>query len=140
MSTLKLWAWFPSLQTGVMLRVTSLWYKCCCFFKQKWLCYHAYYILVSIIIRSPSTLLWIKGLATKYKTVEWPIKIVDWVNFALKTSLKLHLDWSDFEYIAAWGNIFCWIILSLPKYIIMRNSTLAQVQHFTSTVVKVIWI
>ena len=32
-SILKLCAWLPSLWTGVRLRLTSLWYKPCCFFK-----------------------------------------------------------------------------------------------------------
>ena len=42
-------------------------------FKCKLLCYHANWILVSITTRSPSASLQIKGLATKYTTVKWPI-------------------------------------------------------------------
>ena len=42
-------------------------------FKCKLLCYHANLILVSISTRSPSASLQIKGLATKYTTVKWPI-------------------------------------------------------------------
>ena len=42
-------------------------------FKCKLLCYHANKIQVSIITRSPSASLQIKGLATKYITVKWPI-------------------------------------------------------------------
>ena len=41
-SILKLYAWLPSLWTGVRLRLTLLWYKPCCFFKCKLLCWHAY--------------------------------------------------------------------------------------------------
>ena len=44
-------------------------------FKCKLLCYHANWILVSIPTRSPSASLQIKGLATKYTTVKWPIVI-----------------------------------------------------------------
>ena len=44
-------------------------------FKCKLLCYHANWILVSITTRSPSASLQIKGLATKYTTVKWPIKL-----------------------------------------------------------------
>ena len=39
-------------------------------FKCKLLCYHAIQILVSTTARSPSATLQIKGLATKYTTVE----------------------------------------------------------------------
>ena len=39
-------------------------------FKWKLLCYHAIQILVSTTTRSPSPTLQIKGLATKYTTVE----------------------------------------------------------------------
>ena len=42
-------------------------------FKCKLLCYQANWILVSIPTRSPSASLQIKGLATKYTTVKWPI-------------------------------------------------------------------
>ena len=42
-------------------------------FKCKLLCYHANWILVSITTRSPSASLQIKGLATKYTTVKWPL-------------------------------------------------------------------
>ena len=42
-------------------------------FKYKLLCYHANQILVSIITRSPSASLQIRGLATKYTTAKWPI-------------------------------------------------------------------
>ena len=42
-------------------------------FKFKLLCYHANKILVSITTRSPLASLQIKGLATKYTTVKWPI-------------------------------------------------------------------
>ena len=44
-------------------------------FKCKLFCYHANWILVSITTRSPSASLQIKGLATKYITVKWPIVI-----------------------------------------------------------------
>ena len=44
-------------------------------FKCKLLCYHANWILVSITTRSPSASLQIKGLATKYTTVKWPVKL-----------------------------------------------------------------
>ena len=42
-------------------------------FKFKLLCYHANKILVSIPTWSTSATLQIKGLATKYPTVKWPI-------------------------------------------------------------------
>ena len=42
-------------------------------FKCKLLCYHANQKLVSIITRSPSASLQIRGLATKYTTAKWPI-------------------------------------------------------------------
>ena len=42
-------------------------------FKCKLLCYHANWILVSITTRSLSASLQIKGLATKYTIVKWPI-------------------------------------------------------------------
>ena len=42
-------------------------------FKCKLLCYHINKILVSITTRSPSASLQIKGLATKFTTVKWPI-------------------------------------------------------------------
>ena len=42
-------------------------------FKFKLLCYHANKILVSIPTWSTSASLQIKGLATKYPTVKWPI-------------------------------------------------------------------
>ena len=42
-------------------------------FKSKFFCYHASKILVSVTTRSPSALLQIKGLATKYTTIKWPI-------------------------------------------------------------------
>ena len=45
-------------------------------FKCKSLCYHANWILVSIPTRSPSASLQIKGLATKYTTVKWPLDSV----------------------------------------------------------------
>ena len=45
-------------------------------FKCKLLCYHANWILVSITTRSPSASLQIKGLATRYTTVKWPIVLV----------------------------------------------------------------
>ena len=41
--------------------------------KCKLICYHANQILVSNTTRSPSASLQIKGLATKYTTVKWPI-------------------------------------------------------------------
>ena len=43
-------------------------------FKCKLLCYHANWILVSITTGSPSASLQIKGLATKYTTVKFPIQ------------------------------------------------------------------
>ena len=42
-------------------------------FKYKLLCYHADQILVPITTWSPSALLQIKDLVTKYTTVEWPV-------------------------------------------------------------------
>ena len=46
-------------------------------FKCKLICYHANQMLVSITTRSPSASLQIKGLATKYTTIKWPIKHIE---------------------------------------------------------------
>ena len=54
-------------------------------FKCKLLCYHANWILVSITTRSPSASLQIKGLATKYTTVKWPIEDTN--------LLQIYLSW-----------------------------------------------
>ena len=43
-------------------------------FKYKLLCYHAKLILVSITTGSPSASLQIKGLASRFTTVKWPIE------------------------------------------------------------------
>ena len=57
-----------ALNSDLVMIQTLLLFKC------KLLCYHANWILVSITTRSPSASLQIKGLATKYTTVKWPIR------------------------------------------------------------------
>ena len=59
-------------------------------FKCKLLCYHANWILVSITIRSPSASLQIKGSATKYTTVKWPVKLFMHVQYMAIISILNH--------------------------------------------------
>ena len=57
-------------------------------FNCKLLCYHANEIPVSLTTRSPSASLQIKGLATKYTTVKWPIPFNNFCKYPIFTKIK----------------------------------------------------
>ena len=76
-------------------------------FKCKLLCYHANWILVSITTRSPSASIQIKGLATKYTTVKWPIVLV-----ILNQTCAQHLF--DFEIVHVFSDQIALHSVQLP--------------------------
>ena len=79
------------------------------FFKCKLLCYHANQILVSLTTRAPSASLQIKGLATKYTTVKWPI--------VMHNEESWFLELLDSAYFAAGSEIIS--LLSICKTVFL---------------------